>query len=151
VERTSQWRHLESCSTRFVRVSRLIPWIGFGLTSTREADVAVRLFTTVQSLWHLQSQIVFLTRRCDLPPEISCGTLHRLARSRHLDIRQLQAEFACSGIVTPGPDGDFAQLNFWCPGALSVFTEGLRTQAQQAQIGLVEVSELEFKRTRWRH
>jgi hypothetical protein len=150
VERTSQWRHRESCATRFVKVSRLVPWIGFGLTSTHEADVAVRLFATVQSLWHLQSQMVFLTQRCDLPPEISFGTLHRLTRSRRLDIRQLQAEFGCAGIMTPGPDGDFVQLNFWFPGALSSFTEGLCTQTQQAQIGLVEVSELEFKRTRWR-
>jgi hypothetical protein len=149
VEKSSRWRNLERCSTRFLKASRLVPWRGYGLTSTCEANIAVRLFETKGWLWHLQSQLVLLTSRDELAPEISLGTLRQLMRSRRLDIRPLQAEFACVGIMTPGPDGDFAQLIFWRPESMSTFVERLRAQAEQAQISFVEVSEAEFKQTKW--
>jgi hypothetical protein len=149
VEKSSQWRSLERHSTRFLKASRLAPWRGYGLTSTCDADIAVRLFATEGWLWHLQSQVVLLTSRDELAPEISFGTLHRLMQSRRLDIRPLRAELACIGVMTPGPDGDFAQLIFWQPASMSVFKEHLRAQAEQAQIGFVEVSKAEFQETKW--
>jgi hypothetical protein len=52
--------------------------------------------------------------------------------------------------MTPGPDGCFAQLIFWRPGALSGVIDGLRAQAKQAHIDLVEVPKLEFwPGTKW--
>lgn len=150
--KSAGWQDHGEHSTRFLRaegIGRLNPSAGYGLTSTVSADLALRLFETNESLWTLQSQIVLLTDRELCAPNVSFGTIDALMRTRKLDPTGLQAECGCLGVMTPGTDGDFAQLVFWRAGTLEGFQQAVRSVADSAGLSFAEVSESEFRQTRW--
>lgn len=151
VERSPEWKESQKGrgESRFVKATRFSPIRGYGLASTSDAKVAMRLFSTDESLWHLQSQWVFLTPRGDPPPEISFQALNQLAQWRRLDPGELQAEFGCQGIMAPGPDGEFIEVVLWLPGARTALVQSLQREAEQAHLPWAEVSEVEFRETQW--
>jgi hypothetical protein len=150
-EKSPEWKDSENGlrQTRFLKPTQFSPIAGYGLTSTADANVAVRLFSTDEWLWHLQSQWVFLTRRSDPPPEMSFHALHQLAQWRRLDPHELQTEFRCQGVMAPGPDGEFIEIVLWQPGARAALLLNLQAEAEQAHLPWTQVSEVEFRETQW--
>jgi len=145
------WQDQGDYLIRFVRadgIGKLNPSAGYALTSTRAPRVAMRLFETAESLWTLQSQLVLLTDKHAQAPAVSFRAIDVLMRRRELDLAGLQA-FGCRGIMTPGPDGDFAQLTFWQGGAMDEFERSLRSECEIAGLTFVVVSETDFERTNW--
>jgi hypothetical protein len=150
--KSPDWQSRGDYSIRFVHpdgIGSLNPSAGYALTSTRSSDVALRLFDTEESLWTLQSQVVFLTDQNAEAPDASFRTIDILMRTRTLDVAGLQGEFGCWGIVTPGPDGDFAQMIVWQAGGMDAFKRSLRFESEVAGLHFAEVSSLEFEHTKW--
>jgi hypothetical protein len=151
VEKSPQWKDSANGlrQTRFLKPTQFSPTAGYGLTTTCDPEVAVRLFSTDEWLWHLQSQWVFLSRPSDPPPEISFLTLNQVAQWRRLDPQRLQTEFGCQGVMAPGPDGEFIEIVLWQPGARTALLKSLQAEAGQAQVSWKEVPEVEFRETQW--
>lgn len=152
VEAAPPWQEHATYETGFLKSSRFLDFrhsAGYALTSTITAEAAARLFETEESLWSLQSQIVFLTERKASPPNISFRTIDELVRTRKLLPARLSAEFACVGLMVPGPDGDFAQLILWQPRATQTFLGLLRLETEKTGLTFAEVSESEFRDTKW--
>ena len=152
IGRSGQWENRGTYATRFLKpagILRLNPSAGYSLTNTSDPDAAVRLFDTDESLWVEQLQVVFLSSKECQPPEMSFQALHNFLRWRTLDCGRLQSEFGSIGLLTPGPDGDFAQVILCQPGAMNEFKRSLRIASDAAGLHFAEVSRLEFERTKW--
>jgi hypothetical protein len=150
--KSPDWQQRGDRSVRFLRAEgmrRLNPSAGYPLTSTVSLNPALRLFETDESLWTLQSQVVLLNDRQGPAPSVSFARMDALMRTRKLEPACLQAECGCLGVMTPGPDGDFAQLISWQAGAMEGFTQALAAEAARAGLLFAEVSDLEFRQTRW--
>ena len=149
---SDQWEKHGTYATRYLKpdgIQRLNPSAGYGLTATSNPDVAARLFDTDESLWVEQLQVAFLSPRECQPPDIDFQDLHNFLRSRTLDCGYLQYTFGSSGLLTPGPDGDFAQVILCQPGAMNELTQSLHLESEAAGLHFAEVSGAEFERTKW--
>jgi len=149
---SDQWEKHGTYATRFLKpngIQRLNPYAGYSLTTTSDPDTAVRLFDTDESLWVQQLQVAFLSPRLCQPPDITFQDLHQFLRSRSLDCGHLQSQFASIGLLTPGPDGDFAQVILCQPSAMNELKQSLQLESGAAGLHFAEVSGLEFEQTKW--
>lgn len=149
---TSQWQDRGDRSVRFLApgvAAKVLRSAGYALISTIDPAIAVRLFETDESLWSLQSQVVLLSRRDAPPPAVDFNSFDNLVRSRRLDCVQLRSGLGCAGTLTPGPDGDFAQLVLCDEGDMDRFVRTLRSQTENMGILFTEVSGPEFRQTKW--
>src|SRR5215469_8325701 len=83
--KSTEWQTRGDDSVRCVRsdgIGRLNPSAGYTLTSTLNSNVALRLFDTDESLWTLQSQVVFFTDQNSQAPTASFRAIDDLMRTR---------------------------------------------------------------------
>jgi hypothetical protein len=120
---------------------------GLSLVATANPSAAQALFES-GGLWNRENQIVLLSANGARPLQLDFDVLDALMKSSRPDLREL-AVLGVLGVMTPGPDGDFAQVMVWNTKGLLHFTDQLRADAEAAGLSFLVVPEAEFKQTKW--
>ena len=117
----------------------------FPLFCTEDPAAAGELFCDPRFPWEQGGQLAVLSPSDAAPP-----SLDRSAVRDTLAVRShaLSAQGA-SGVVLPGPDGDFARILAFDEGAWARLHEGLAAEGARAGVPFRIVPEAEFNDTSW--
>ena len=108
------------------------------------------LFSDDKFDWHLRSQIVLLLNHEQSNPQIEFSALHRFWSGRtNGDIANFKKGLPIAGFMTPGVDGDFAQIVIFDKQAGTRFCESFAEICDRYHIPFSEVDEAAFETTSW--
>ncbi len=147
----SQVSFLDPSSSSILKPSPFKSMLGqpvFSIRTTSQQEIVARLFYIDEFPWDQCSQVVILSK-WKSEPIFNYANLFELWSHPAPNLNSLANRMKVLGYLLPGPDGDFVEIVIFDNSLLNLLTQNLANECKQRGLGWQEVSENQFRETKW--